>query len=402
MISARVGSRIAAVPRTARSSLRCHRRYQSTSTSSSGSGSASHFATGVAGGIVGTAVAYGIYSFTPAGQTASKINKAAAEANSQYKEIVKKLQNTSPNADQAVNSIKQYAYTYAAWVPGGKGYVDAAFKDWETVREAHKDEADKIVNDAYKQIQQLSKGGLSLETASKAYDVIAEFSKRVAELSGDAVSDILDNHPGLKEKFGPAADKLQELGKQYGPEAKKQVDDTWNQVKDIFATGFSAQNVDKARKLVEEKVQQVQKLGDEAWNKSLEAAKPYLDKNSKVKELIEKNADALKQGNVKELFDKARAAVDSGDAGDLEKYVKSAVEKGKSKASDFGLDKYVQMIPRGDEVLGKLKQIRDVVGDNSEEGQKLMKETVEELEQVLEKQAKKGKDLAQKAQKEAK
>lgn len=354
------------------------------------------------GGVVGTAVAYGIYSFTPAGRTASKINKAAIEASRTYDAAAKKLQDSTPSADQAVDSIKQFAYSYAVWVPGGRGFVDAAFKDLEAVRSSHKEEADKIVTDAYKQIKDVSKSGLSLETASKAYDVLADVSRKIASLGSEAISDIIDNHPEAKERFGPSIEKLQSMGKNYGPEVKKQVDETWGQVKDILAGGFSADNLDKARKLIEEKVQQFSQVGDEAWKKGLEAAKPYLDKNPKVKELIEKNTDALKQSNLTELFNKVR----SGDVDDLSKYIQDTVEKGKDKASSasssLGLNKYLNMVPQGGDVLQKLQQIGEVADKHRDEGEKLFKETVEEIKRVLEKQSEKGKDIVEKAKKEAK
>ncbi|KAK2598153.1 hypothetical protein QQS21_005704 [Conoideocrella luteorostrata] len=400
LVAARPAPRVAArrVPR------RQPCRYQSTTPSSSSGGGAgtSSFAIGVAGGAVGAALMYGVYSFTPAGRTASKLNKAAVEATKTYQAAAQKLQESTPDADQAVNSIKQFAYSYAAWVPGGKGYVDAAFKDWETVRENHKEDTDKIVNDAYKQLKEVSRSGLSLETLSRVYEVLADVSKKIANLSGEAISEILDNHPEAKEKFGGSVEKLQSMANNYGPDAKKQVDETWSQVKDVLAGGFSAANLDKARKLIDDKVQQVSDLGDDAWKKGLEAAKPYLDKNPKVKELIEKNTDSLKQGNFIELFNKVR----SGDFEDLQKYVRETVDKAKPKSSggsdSLGLDKYLKMVPQGSDVLQKLQQIGEVADKHKDEGEKLFKETVEEIKRVLEKQSEKGKDIVDKAKKEAK
>ncbi|KAF4948114.1 hypothetical protein FGADI_9901 [Fusarium gaditjirri] len=393
------------VPRAARASRASRQvRFQSTASSSS---SSAHLASGIAGGFVGSAIFYGIYSYTPAGRAASGINKAAKEAQQKYEAAAKNLQKNTPDADQAVNYIKEFAYSYVGWIPGGRAYVDAAFKDWEKVRENNKDEADKLVNDAYRQFQDLSKSGLSLETASKAYDVLSDLAKKVANLAGDAIGDIIDNHPQVKEKLGGNVDQLKELGDKYGPEAKKQVDETWKQAKDIFAGGFSAASITKARKLIEEKVEQIKKLGDEAWKKGLEEAKPYLDKNPKAKELIEKNADALKEGNTAELFKRAKSAVDSGDLGDLEKYVRDVTEKVKSKGSELtggwvDIEKYIKEIPNGSEVMEKLQQLSEVAEKHKEEGEKLFKETVEELRQVLEKKSEKAQEIAGEAKKDAK
>lgn len=406
MLSARPIIR-SSVPRAARATRATRNvRFQST-TSSSSSSSSMHLASGIAGGFVGSALFFGIYSYTPAGRAVSSVNKVALEAQKKYDAAAKKLQEKAPDADQAVSYIKQYAYSYVGWIPGGRAYVDAAFQDWEKVRENNKDEADKLVNDAYKQFQDLSKSGLSMETASKAFDVLADLGKKVANLAGDAIGDLIDNHPQVKEKLGGNVDQLKELGDKYGPEAKKQVDETWKQVKDIFAGGFSAASISKARKLIEGKVEEIKKLGDKAWKKGMEEAKPYLDKNPKIKELIEKNADALKQGNATELFKRAKSAADSGDLGDLEKYVKDATEKAKSKGNELtggwvDIEKYIKEIPNGGEVMEKLQQLSEVASEHKEEGEKLFKETVEELRQVLEKKSEKAQEIAGDAKKDAK
>ncbi|TQN64376.1 hypothetical protein CSHISOI_11046 [Colletotrichum shisoi] len=414
MMSARplVRSTLPRASRAVRVPRQQHLRLQSTTTTApsstaggAGSGS-SHFGAGVAGGLAGAGLFYAIYSFTPAGRTASKVNKAAKEAAQKYSVASQKLQENTPSADQAIDYIKQFAYSYVGWVPGGRAYVDTAFNDFETVRENHKDEADKIIHDAYKQFQDVAKAGLSLDAVHQAYDVLADVAKKIASLGGDAIGDVVDNHPQLKEKLGGNIDQLKDMGAKYGPEAKKQVDETWRQLKDLLAGGLTAGNFEKARKLVEDKVQQVRKLGDEAWKKALEEAKPLLNKNPKVKELVEKNAEALKQGNAKELFDKAKTAVESGDLGGLETYVTDAVDKAKSKGSQvgesFGLDQYFKMIPDGDQILPKLKQLREVADKHKDEGEKLFKETIEEVKKVLENKAKKAEEIAGKAKKEAK
>ncbi|KAL7930503.1 hypothetical protein V8C35DRAFT_312833 [Trichoderma chlorosporum] len=398
MISARSASRLSLSQGRAalRVPKRPQARFQSTAssaTSSSGSAASNgSLGVGMVGGMAGAALLYGIYSFTPAGRTASKLNKAVKEAEKKYQEAAKKLQENTPSSSEAVNSIKQFAYSYVGWIPGGRAYVDAAFKDWETVRKEHGKEADQLVNDAYKQFQDISKSGLSLETASRAYDVLADLAGKIANLAGDALSDVIDNHPQLKEKLGGNIDQLKQMGEQYGPEAKKQVDETWRQVKDIFAGGFSAASLAKARELINDKVKQVQKLGDEAWKKGLEEAKPYLEKSPKVKELLEKNGDALKKGNIGELFGKVRDAAKSGDAGDLESYIKQAVQKAgdKAEASGWGsLNQYLDKIPQGSEILSKLEEMGRVAQEHKEEGEQLLKETLGDIQKVLEEKGQK-------------
>jgi len=396
--SAQRAIRSARAPRTQQA------RFQSTS-SSTAAGS-SHLGAGVAGGVVAAVTLYGIYYVTPAGQMSRKINKTAKEVNNKYQEAAQKLQANTPDADQAIDSIKQFAYSYVGWVPGGRAYVDTAFNDFETVRKNHREEADKIVNDAYKKFQDVAKSGLSVETASKAYDVLADLSKQIGSLAGDAIGDILENHPELKEKVGGNIDQLKQMGEQYGPEAQKQVDETWKQVKDVMAGGLSATTLNKARKLIQEKVEQVKKLGDEAWKKGLEQAQPLLEKNPKVKELIEKNQDLLKSGNAKELFEKAKGAVESGELGGFEDYVNEAVEKAKSKGSQLsgnwgGIDQYFKMLPQGSEILPQLKNLSEIAEKHKDEGEKLLKETMDELKKVLKTKSEKAQEIVESAKKES-
>lgn len=195
------------------------------------------------------------------------------------------------------------------------------------------------------------------------------------------------------------------MGEEYGPEAKKEVDQTWDQVKEIMAGGLSASTIWKAKKLIEDKVETVKKMGDEAWSKGMEQAKPLLEKNPKVKELIESNADALKSGNAKELWEKVTSSLKSGKTDELEGYVNQALDKAKSKGSQmsFGpLDQYMKMIPGGADIIPKLSQLKEIAEKHKDEGEALIKETMEDIQKIVSEKAKKAQDIVDKAKKESK
>jgi hypothetical protein len=394
--------------RSARAPRNTQARFQSSTTGSS-TGSNSHVVTGLASGTAVAVVGYTIYALSPAGRMSRKVNSAAKDAALYYNDVSNKIQANTPDADDAINYVKEFAYSYVAWIPGGRKYIDTAFKDLDTLRQNHKDDVDKIIRETYSEFQEVSKSGFSRESLSKATEALGNLSQKIGALAADAAQDLMENHPQLKDAVGPRIEQLKSMGDQYGPEVKQEVDRTWDQVKEIMAGGISATNINKARKIVEEKVEQVKELGDKAWSKGLEQAKPYLDKNPKVKEIIEKNADALKQGNAKELFEKVKSSVESGSTGDLEGYVNSAVEKAKSKGSEMsskwgfgGMDQYLKMIPNGGEILPKLQQLKEVAEKHKTEGEKLLNETMEELKKVLEKQSSKAQDIVEKAKKDAK
>ncbi|KAK4118401.1 hypothetical protein N657DRAFT_651315 [Parathielavia appendiculata] len=379
------------------------RRFQSTR---AGPTSSSHFAAGVAGGVAGAGLLYGIYLMTPTGKMTRKINAVAIETNKKYQQVAATIQDKTPTTDEAIDKLKQFCYSYVAWVPGGRQYVDTAFNDLAAIRESHGEEVDRIVSETYREFQDIARTGLSLESASKAYDALANLAKKLASLSGSAADQILERHPQLNDKVGEPIKQLKQYGQQFGPEAKKLADETWAQIGDVMASGFSAESVDKVRKIVEERTQQIRKIGDDLWEKGLKQAKPYLDKNPKLRELVTKNSDILKQGNMTDLFKQIKSLGEGGDMSKLEEYVKQTVDKAKStgsKAAGSG-----SMGGSSFAVLGQflgtesddLEKLTDAVSKHSGEAQELLEETKEDLRKLLAEKAKKAQQFAEKTKKE--
>jgi hypothetical protein len=391
-----VRTRLIRAPRT-------QRRFQSTANNAP---SSSHFASGIAGGIAGASLLYGIYLMSPSGKMARKINAAATEADRKYQQVASTIKDKTPTTDEAIDKIKQLCYSYVAWVPGGRQYVDTAFNDLATIRKNHGDEVDKIVSETYREFQDVARSGLSLETASKAYDALANLGKKLASLTGSAADEILERHPQLNDKVGEPIKQFKQMAAQYGPDAKKLADETWKQVNDVMASGFSAESVDKVRKLVEERTQQLKKIGDELWDKGLDQAKPYLDKSPKVKELVLNNVDLLKKGNVTDLFKQVRSLGEGGDASKLEDYVKQAVEKakdGSQSAKAVGGSAFAtlgQFLGTSDDSSGlgqNIQLLTEVVDKHSSEGKELLEETKNDLKKLLEEKAKKAQKIVDSA-----
>ncbi|GAB1319831.1 Apolipoprotein/apolipophorin [Madurella fahalii] len=400
------GTRLLRYPR---STQRC---FQSTTTTTGGANS-SHFMSGVAGGMAGASLLYGIYIMTPSGKMARKLNAAARETDKRYQQVAATIKDKTPNTDEAVDKIKQVCYSYVAWVPGGRQYVDAAFNDFAAIRENHSEEVDKIVDETYREFQDIARAGLSIEAASKAYDALTDLAKKLASLSGSAADQILERHPQLKEKVGGPINQLKQMGAQYGPEARKLVDDTWKQINDVMASGFSSESADKVRRLVDDRTQQLRRIGDDLWEKGLEQAKPYLDKSPEVKELVMGNQDILKEGNVAALFKQVRRLGEVGDTGKLEDYVKQAVDKAKSAgrrgspATVGGGNSSISVLGQflgassndtGRKLQENIDLLAEVVDKHSAEGKELLEETKNDLRKVLQEKANKARKIVENAQ----
>ncbi|USP76183.1 uncharacterized protein yc1106_03457 [Curvularia clavata] len=375
-------------------------RFQSTqSTASGNSGAGTHAAVGAASGAL-AAITVGYIFYRQSG--ARDVVMASKTAKGYVQSASQKIKEQTPEPNEALQWMRQAAQSYAAFIPGAKGYVDSAFDDLDAIRAKHGEEVDNIVREAYEEMRQvLGKGDMSLVTAHKTWDVITKHMSRIADLAGDASQQIMDNHPQLKEKLGGNIDKLKEYGDRYGPEAKKEVDRTWKQISDVVKTGMSASNIEKIRSIVQEKIEKLNKMGDEAWKKGMEQAKPYLDKNPQVKKLVEENADALKGGNVQELYQRVKSAVEKGDTGDLQSYIKSIADK--AKDGGFGdYEQYLKKIPGGDQILPKLSQLQEVAQKHGDEAQKILKDAVSEISEILQKKGDEASKLAEKAKEDSK
>ena len=384
-------------------------RFQSTDSASTGAATGQPALVGAISGAA-AAVTVGYIFYRQSG--ARDVVQASKKTKEYVNATTQKIKENTPEPNEALDWLRNAAQSYAAFIPGAKGYVDAAFNDIDAIRAKHGDEVDAIVSDAYGELRDVLKGGdISVFTAQKAWQVLVKHLGRISDLSGDVAEQIMDNHPKLREKVGGNLDTLKQLGDQYGPEVKKEVDRTWGQISDIIKTGVSAANIEKIKSLVQEKVEKVKELGDKAFEKGLEQAKPYLDKNPQVKKLIDENKDALKTGNVQELYEKVKTAVEKGDTGDLEKYVKDAASAAKDKAKQYGVDtdsiqkyaeQYMNKIPGGGEILPKLQQLQKAASEHGDEAQKIFKDAMAEVTEVLKKHGEKAEKLAESAKEDAK
>ncbi|KAJ6256310.1 hypothetical protein Dda_8808 [Drechslerella dactyloides] len=377
-------------------------RYQSSQPTAQASGSSnSALVGGIAGGLVTFAGGYAWYSFSGA----KEIVNGANTTKEYFESAKKKIAETAPdvnNPSEGLKWLRSQATAYAAFIPGGSAFVKSAFDDVDSVRAKHGDEVDAIVKDTYNELKKVTdKKGLTVETVWEGWSILQRQLEKIGELAGDSAHEILDNHPELKKKLGGNLNRIKQMGERFGPEAKKQAEDLWNEIGDIIKK--SGMNVEAAttrlQKLIQEKVEQLEKLGDEAWKKGLKEAKPLLDKNPEVKKIIEENTESLKQGNAQELFSKVKDAVNSGNLDDLKTFVNDAADKASKSNFGSGVDQYLKLVPGGSQIIPKLKELKEISKEHGDEAEKLVEDTIREIKQVLDKKMNDARELAKKAKK---
>lgn len=382
-------------------------RFQSSSVSPNSTKSTSAFnlnSDAVIGGVLGGSLVFlGGYAYYHFSGAKTFVN-TAHQTKAYFEKTLQKTKESAPQPNEAIQWLRETALSYASIIPGARGYVNSAFNDLDTVHEKHREEVDKIVMEAYDELKDLGSKGFNMATVATAWEILQKHLGRIGELAKEAGGDILSNHPQLRERYGGEFNKLKQMADNYGPEAKKQFDETWNQLQDALKGGFSTDTFTRVQNIIQEATQKLQRFGDEAWQKGMEQAKPYLDKSPKVKELVEQNKDKLKQGNVMELVQKLKDAFSSGKTEDLEKYVHETANKATSMAGSGagGLEKYFNMIPGGGgAILSNLSQLQEGAQKHGQEAEKLLKEAVEEIQQVLSKKVDEGKKLADKVKRDS-
>jgi hypothetical protein len=413
MIASRAATRAAArtVRRTTARNVRFASTEQKTAAATGGS-------SGLVGGLAGGALVFGVSfpiltSSTVANPSqagygyyhfsgAKTIVDAASSTKAQINKLSQEISNSAPEPNEALQWLKSTSLSYAAFVPGAKGYVESAFKDLEEVQQKHGDKVEKIVQKAYSDMKGVTNKGMSMETAMQSWEILENAMTQLGELAADSASEILDNHPQLKEKVGSNLDQLKKLAENGGEDAKKELDATYKQIKDVIAGGISAGSIEKVRKLIQEKSEKLQSLGEEAWKKGMEQAKPYFDKNPELKKIVEENADSLKNGNWSELLACVKDAASSGNTDRLQAYVKDAGEKAKKSPAGQSIMQYAKMIPGGDEILPKLQKLQEVSRKRGGEAEKILKGAYEDVQEVLSKRIGEVEKLADKAEKDAK
>lgn len=252
---------------------------------------------------------------------------AASSAKKQLEQLSKDIPANAPASNEGISWLHSVATSYAAFIPGAKAFIDSAFNDLEAIQKKQGKRVDEIVSTTHRDLKEATKNGLDLESVGKAWAVIERAVNQIGSLAADSSQDLLAQHPDIKEKVGDKLDQLKKMAEDFGPEARKEFDDAYRKIKDILSAGLGSDSVEKIRKLIQEKLQMVEKFGDVAWERGVEEAKPYLDKNPKLRAIVEENKESLKHGNLEELWEKVKEASISGNTEPVEKFIKDLEEK---------------------------------------------------------------------------
>ncbi|KAI0728220.1 hypothetical protein C8Q72DRAFT_885546 [Fomitopsis betulina] len=407
-------------------------RCQSTGSGSPPPSSAtSHIAAGVAGGGV---VILGVYAWYHFSGAKIAVN-TARQAHDYYQATKRSISEKAPkNPNEVIQFLRSTAKSYSSFVPGLSKYVDSTFDSLDELHETHGEEVDKILRQGYDEIWEIlkdEKSGADVQTGMKVMEILRRSSGQLEEVGKRVGQDVFhklgEQYPELKEKLGGGYEELKRAAEKNGPEAKRIFDETTSQITQIFSSGFSLDKLNEAQQLIQSKASEVSKAtsgaSQEAWNKALKEASPYLDKLPDIRKLLEDNASAFiaaglsKGGAAQEVLGRLKDAAQGDGAMNKEKELKDFVQRKVEEVGQRGeggleggwhaLHGWIRSMPGGEEALKKVPDVdvgvlAQIAQNRGDEAKKLMGETYEDVLKVLNEKAEKAKKIAGKAKEESK
>ncbi|KAJ3149708.1 hypothetical protein HDU86_006885 [Geranomyces michiganensis] len=378
----------------------------------------SHFVAGVAGGSAVLLAGYGYYRYSGAADVVAAAQKTVDAA----KAIQEKAPSPSAAGKAVVSAIKAVSPGFVAVIPGLDDVLNKGFSQLDELAETHGDEVNELVHKLYADLQKLAKKGFNEDTLKEAVELVQkrlkEAQKLGVKIGSDATDKVLASNPELKKSVESGINELKDMVDV--PEVEKILHDTYAELKKMAEKGFTPETVVAAGLLVKTQVGKAQeiagKVGDAAWDKAADAAKPYLDKMPEVQKLLDGKLDDVKkiarenggpeaEKIITDLYDELKKISEKGvnkktiaEASKLvETKVAEAMKLGggvAAKASDFAWDKaseaakpYLDKMPEVQKLLdGKLGDLQKLAEKNGgPELEKIVKDLYAELKKIADK-----------------
>lgn len=411
--------------------VRPHVRLNSTKSSgrvgSSTDSESSPLIAGAIGGLVTLVGGYAWYHFSGT----KKVVQTARSTIETMEAAKQKVSEKTPSPFEAMGFIRSTTQSYLSSIPGAGPAVNAAFQELDKLSESHGEEVNKILLETYQELRGvIDNGGFDRKTGEQVTDILKRRAKQMKELSKDAGHKILEDNPKLKEQVGNGVDQLRQLGKTYGPEAQRVVDETYSQVQDILAQGMTPQGVYRATNLVQDKIKEVKQMGkkaaETAWNEGSKEMQQYMDKlPSGVRGVLDDNMQSLKDlalsggistSMIPQIFNRVKEAASEGsdsleDTQQFKEFVDEVTKKAQSNSGLLNMnlgdnegwqktlqvaEEYLKSIPGGEKALREtpsFNEFVDLTKKKGPEAERLAKETMQEISDVLSKRLDEAKKL---------
>jgi len=186
---------------------------------------ASHVAAGVAGGGVVVLAGYAYYHTSGLKTAVQTSKEVKAYLQSTRDSVVEKTRQAAKNPSQALDALKGIVKSYTAFIPGSSIYVDSTFEQLEDLKEAHGDEANKVLQEITDEMSKaVSDGKADATTAAKVFDSMRKGIIKLQDLGKKVGGDALEKNPKAKEMLSGGFGQLMNLAGKGDQEARKAFD----------------------------------------------------------------------------------------------------------------------------------------------------------------------------------
>lgn len=108
--------------------------------------------------------------------------------------------------------------------------------------------------------------------------IVVSNLRALQSLAADKLEPLLESSPELKKALGEPLQQLKALGDKHGPEAQKLYSDLAGDLSKLTSKGLNSSTLADASSLVQKRLQQAQKLaqdaGSDAWQRAQSEAGP--------------------------------------------------------------------------------------------------------------------------------
>lgn len=79
--------------------------------------------------------------------------------------------------------IEEFCFSNASWIPGGRSYLEAAFKDLDSIEQRHKEEVDCILDDVFRDLRHVANEGYSIRNVRRVFAIFSSLEQRLGEVA---------------------------------------------------------------------------------------------------------------------------------------------------------------------------------------------------------------------------
>lgn len=299
-----------------------------------------------------------------------------------YQEAAQAVINGPFPADtcEMVKLLSDFCSTFAIYLPGGQAYIDSLFDKFKNPDD--RESTNSLLSEAYrrfKNIPQLNR--LSHSNIDMACAILADLDKKLTTS--------LTVNPGHYNSI-PPKDQTSDVSR-YLMQLSKQIEMVNIHLDDLKLQKVGSWGLDEELEYVRQWIHNLGELNKEAWNIIIQEAMPYLEKNPKIREIVERNAGLLQWQQPRFILARIILAAEDPAVDEiLQSKIDALVEDRaryiqdvKKLCEDADFAKFLQRTQAGLEMSIRIQLLQGMIRDRTVDGDIFIEKTIQEIEWLV-------------------